>query len=276
MKNVEALAGSDCAFEKPTWAWGMQAGAHVPGSGRLVINADDWGLDRETTDRTFDCVRRGTVSAVSAMVFMEDSERAARISQDCGLDTGLHVNLTASFTSGQCSTELVEHQRKLVAYLRRHPLARVVFHPGLANSFEYAVKAQLEEFQKLFDGAPERLDGHHHMHLCANVQRANLLPAGTLVRRNFSFQSGEKSLINRLYRKRLDQRLVRRYRLMDYLFSLPPLEPERLQRIFRLARDYAVEVETHPVNPVEYSFLTQGGIIPQLGNVMIAPGFPRA
>jgi chitin disaccharide deacetylase len=273
---VQIPTGSDVTLDARPVAPIRRSAGNDAVNGCLIINADDWGRDRETTDRTFDCVRRGTVSAVSAMVFMEDSERAAQISQDRGIDTGLHLNLTASLTSGHCSERLAEHQRRLIKYLRCHPLARVVFHPGLTGSFEYVVKSQIEEFQRLFGQSPTRLDGHHHMHLCSNVQRSQLLPQGILVRRNFSFQSGEKSLINRLYRKHIDDRLVRRHRLVDYLFALPPLQPERLQRMFSLARNHSVEVETHPIHPAEYNFLTQGEIIRELGTHMMPTAFPVA
>jgi hypothetical protein len=110
------------------------------------------------------------------------------------------------------------------------------------------------------------------MHLCANVLFGRLLPSGTLVRRNFSFQAGEKSLPNRLYRGVVDRLLARRHRLVDFFFSLPPLEPvARLRRIFALARDFVVEVETHPVNPVEYRFLTDGRLFREAEGVRIAP-----
>src|SRR5207245_11014290 len=156
---------------------------------------------------------------------------------------------------------LAEYQRKLANYLRRHPLARVIFHPGLVASFEYAVAAQRDEFRRLYGVEPKRLDGHHHMHLCANVFFGGLLPPETLVRRNFSFQAGEKSLWNRLYRRFVDGMLARRHRLVDFFFSLAPLEPPvRLQRIFSLAREFVVEVETHPVHQEEYRFLTGGEI----------------
>lgn len=244
------------------------------GAGRLILNADDWGRDPETTAKIFDCVRQGTVSAVSAMVFMEDSQRAAALAGQGGVDAGLHLNLSAPFTAAECPAQLVEQQRKIVAYLRRHPLARVFFHPGLRHAFEYVVAAQLEEFHRLYGAAAQRIDGHHHLHLCANVQRSKLLPAGTIVRRNFSFQPGEKSLLNRLYRKTVDRRLARRHRLADYLFLLPPLEPpSRLQRIFSLGRQFVVEVETHPVVPQEYRFLTNGGILAYLEGVSIASRF---
>src|SRR5579863_9771612 len=56
----------------------------------LIVNADDWGWDRETTDRTLNCFLEGSLSSVSAMVFMQDSERAARLARQHGIDAGLH------------------------------------------------------------------------------------------------------------------------------------------------------------------------------------------
>jgi predicted glycoside hydrolase/deacetylase ChbG (UPF0249 family) len=243
-------------------------------SGFVIVNADDWGRDARTTQCIFDCVKQKTVSAVSAMVFMEDSDRAAAIAVEHGVDAGLHLNFTSPFTSSSRAWRLAEHQRRLTAHLRRHRLAPIVFNPTLVKSFAYVVAAQIDEFRRLYGGDPVRLDGHHHMHLCANVLFGGLLPHGTHVRRNFSFQSGEKSAANRTYRRLVDRMLARRHRLADYLFSLPPLEPpSRLERIFSLARQHVVEVETHPVQPEEYRFLTGGGIFRAAGNVRIAP-FP--
>jgi hypothetical protein len=56
--------------------------------GCLIINADDWGRDDRTTTRNLECFRRRVLSSASGMVFMEDSERAANIAQDQGLDIG--------------------------------------------------------------------------------------------------------------------------------------------------------------------------------------------
>src|SRR2546426_10477618 len=74
---VPSATGSSraCASGREPARWSGEA----PKAGLLIMNADDWGRDRQTTDRTFECVLRGTVSSVSAMVFMEDSERAATI-----------------------------------------------------------------------------------------------------------------------------------------------------------------------------------------------------
>ena len=243
----------------------------TPSPTRLIINADDWGLDRETTDHIFQCALRKTVSSVSAMVFMEDSERGAAVARESGIDAGLHLNLTTPFAASNCPARLAERQREIIACLRRNSFARVVFHPLLARSFKYVVEAQLEEFRRLYAAGPERIDGHHHMHLCSNVVFGGLLPRGILVRRNFSFLRGEKGLWNRSYRKFVDSALAKRHRMADYFFSLPPLTPRsRLERIFSLADAHTVEVETHPALPGEYAFLMGEEILSLTENVEVA------
>jgi hypothetical protein len=249
-------------------------GAGKSCAGALIVNADDWGRDRETTNRTLDCVRCGTVSSVSAMMFMEDSERAAAITRDHGIDAGLHLNFTSHFSTPRISSQLVAHHKRLSQYLLQRRFHQLVFNPSLTRSFEYAVAAQHDEFTRLYGKEPERLDGHHHMHLCANVLLGGLLPPGTIVRRNFSFQSGEKSFANRCYRKSIDYILGRRHRLTDFFFSILPLAPtSRLQQILDLSQRYVVEVETHPQVPSEYAFLTGDGIRKFAGNFAVAPRF---
>jgi predicted glycoside hydrolase/deacetylase ChbG (UPF0249 family) len=207
------------------------------------------------------------------MLFMEDSERAARIAQEMKVDAGLHLNLTTAFSKPK-NARLAEYQQRLAQYLRGHRLAPVVFHPGLVRCFDYVVSAQLDEFRRLYDNEPVRIDGHHHMHLCANVLIGRLLPKGTIVRRNFSFGRGEKSLANRSWRTIVDSMLARRHRLTDFFFSLPPLSPSRLQEILFLASKSIVEVETHPVNSEEHAFLTSGRIS-QWGSAVEFSSFSR-
>jgi predicted glycoside hydrolase/deacetylase ChbG (UPF0249 family) len=243
-------------------------------AGRLIVNADDWGRDQETTQRMFECVRCGAVSSVSAMVFAEDSERAAGLAREHGVDAGLHLNFTTPFSAANCPARLVEHQRSVAKYVTRNPFARGIFNPWLVHSFEYVVAAQVEEFVRLYGAAPERLDGHHHMHLSANVLLGGLLPPGTIVRRHFSHEAREKALRHRVFRLFTDAALRRRYRVADFFFPLIPLEPRaRLQQIFSLAGRSVVEVETHPVNPEEYRFLAGGEIFRLAGDSPIAHGY---
>ena len=223
--------------------------------GCLIINADDWGRDARTTDRTFECFQHGGLSSASGMVFMQDSERAARIAIDEGLDIGLHLNLSTPFSVSTVPTRLASHHQKIRECLCANRVARLLYHPGLADSFEYAVASQLEEFTRLYGRTPDRIDGHHHMHLSANVLLQGLLPFGTIVRRHFSYEPGEKILRNSVFRLFSRALLGGRYRITDFFFSLPPFAPAvRMHRIFNLARRFVVEVETHPINPEEYRF----------------------
>jgi len=272
--TAESVEDSSTSSTKATPSYRSVRPPEKSCAGALIVNADDWGRDRETTDRTLDCVRCGTVSSVSAMMFMEDSERAAAIARDNSIDSGLHLNFTSPFSASETSSQLVAHQKRLSQYLLRHRFSQVVFHPGLIRSFEYVVRTQIDEFNRLYGKEPERLDGHHHMHLCANVIFERLLPSGTIVRRNFSFRTDEKHGINRLYRGLINRALAKRHRLTDYFFSLLPIKPQsRFEEIRSLARRSIVEVETHPVNPEEYRFLKSREILSLIDDLQIARGF---
>jgi YdjC-like protein len=243
----------------------------VTSPGVLIVNADDWGRDEETTQRTLECLRRGSVSSVSAMVFMEDSEHAAEVAREFGVDVGLHLNLTTAFSGTTPLARIAEHLGRISRFLLRNRLAQILYHPGMAASFEYVVAAQIDEFRRIYGMDPNRIDGHHHMHLSANVLLGKLLPESTIVRRSFSFRRGEKSWGNRLYRSAVDSMLSRRHRLTDFFFSLAPLKPEaRLERIYSTACRAVVELETHPVNRDEYLFLMGDGIIRWTKNLPIA------
>jgi len=240
----------------------------------VIVNADDWGRDIATTERTLECIQRGAVSSVSAMVFMEDSERAAALARLHGVDAGLHLNFTLAYSFANCPARLRDHQERLARFLKSNRLAPMMYHPGLAASFEYVVREQFEEYERLYGVPAGRADGHHHMHLCANVARQKLLPEGIIVRRNLSFSCGEKGYLNRLYRRLQDKRLARRHRLTDFFFDLLPIEPQhRLPRILKLADRFDVELETHPFREGEYRFLVEGGLSRIDGNVVVSRGY---
>ena len=267
MQDAEGRAvsgdGWPCASADVVWS-----------SAVVIVNADDWGRDCATTERTLECVQRGAVSSVSAMVFMEDSERAAALARLHGVDAGLHLNFTLAYSATNCSSRLREHQGRLARFLGAHRLAPFVYHPGLAESFEYVVKAQFDEYERIYGVPADRADGHHHMHLCANVSRQRLLPEGIIVRRNLSFGPGEKGYLNRAYRRMQDQRLACRHRLTGFFFDLQPIEPRhRLSGILDLADRFDIEVETHPIREEEYKFLIDGGFSRCAGSAAASKGY---
>src|ERR1700730_3701404 len=101
--------------------------------GALIVNADDWGRDHENTERTLECVRRGTVSCVSAMVFMEGSDRAATIARARRIDTGLHLNFTTPFSAPSVPARLSKHQSRVARYLWRPRSLHLGFLPSVSR-----------------------------------------------------------------------------------------------------------------------------------------------
>jgi chitin disaccharide deacetylase len=222
----------------------------------LIVNADDWGRSPAETDAALQCYRHGRITSASAMVFMSDSERAAELAKENGLDVGLHLNFAEEFTGDSVSGRLQSYHASITSFLMRNKYSHLLYNPVLRNGFSYSYKAQAEEFERLFGRSPSHVDGHHHMHLCGNVLLSRLIPAGTKMRRNFSFWPGEKSLLNRGYRALVDRWLARKYYLPDYFFDLTQcIEEAKLDRVAGLARSSNVELMTHPIVGSETDYL---------------------
>jgi predicted glycoside hydrolase/deacetylase ChbG (UPF0249 family) len=223
----------------------------------LIINADDWGRSVVETDAALKCYRERRITSVSAMVLMQDSKRAARLAKDYELDdVGLHLNFSEEFTDKSCSETLKEHHGRIIRFLKRGKYAQLLYNPFLRKAFAYCYHAQVEEFMRLFEKSPSHIDGHHHMHLCANVLFSSMIPAGMKMRRNFSFWPGEKSMLNRTYRWLVDRWLARRYRVADYFFDLTQcIQGKKLSRVAALAKSSNVELMTHPTVSAEKAFL---------------------
>jgi chitin disaccharide deacetylase len=226
-------------------------------SGRmLIINADDWGRSKIETDVALRCYKKGRITSLSAMVFMEDSERAAEIAKQNQIDAGLHLNFSERFTGNHHSGTLADYHQRTVRFLTRSKYSQLVYNPFLQKAFAYSYKVQVEEFGRLYGKSPSHVDGHHHMHLCANLLFSDLVPSGTSMRRNFSFWPGEKSALNRAYRRLVDGWLARKYRLPDYFFDLTQsIREKKLERVMALAKSSNVELMTHPIVPLEMDFL---------------------
>jgi predicted glycoside hydrolase/deacetylase ChbG (UPF0249 family) len=222
----------------------------------LIINADDWGRSIAETDAALTCYREGRITSVSAMVFMADSERAAELANAHGLDVGLHLNFSEPFTDDKCPRGLRHSHNRIVRFLKQHKYAQILYNPSLRKEFAYSYHTQSEEFLRLFGKTPSHIDGHHHMHLCANLLLSRIIPAGIRMRRTFSFFPGEKSLLNRIYRASIDRWLRRRYRLPDYLFDLTQsIREKNTARVMELARSSKVELMVHPIISTESDYL---------------------
>jgi len=236
----------------------------------LTVNADDLGRCTVATDRIMACFAANRISAASAMVFMQDSERAAALARSAGLDVGLHVNFTENLTGPNVPQQVRREHERIRKFLRRSKYALLLYNPFLRRAFRKLFQGQAEEFQRLYGRPPLRIDGHQHMHLCTNMLVDRILPAGTKVRRNFSFSPGEKSFINRCYRNIADRGLRQRHRLTDYFFALSQhLEPSRFRRVILAAKTAKVELMTHPQVDDEFTFLLGDDYADALGEVQL-------
>jgi chitin disaccharide deacetylase len=222
----------------------------------IIINADDWGRWRSETDAAMKCFLKGTITSVSAMVFMKDSRRAAALAKEAGLAVGLHLNLNQLFTDSGAPKRLIERQQCIARFLNRSKYSRALFHPLLTNKLDFVFQAQLEEFVQLYGTVPSHLDSHHHLHLCSNMLFGRVIPQGLKVRRTFSFWPGEKGPLKRAYYDAVNRWLRSRYVVTDYFFSLEQcMETQHMEQVLCLARQSSVELMTHPTLLPEYRFL---------------------
>ena len=231
----------------------------------LIINADDWGRTCAETDTALLCYKEGRITSVTAMVFMEDSSRAADLAKDAGIDVGLHLNLSQRFMGEGCVGLLQEYHDRIVHYLTLNKYALLFYNPALRKQFRYVYQAQLEEFLRLYGRPPSHIDGHHHMHLCTNMLLDRVIPNNEKVRRNFSFWPGEKSFLNRMYRRLIDRWLASRYFVTDYFFTLSQvIQTNRLMYVSELSKVATVELMTHPANAKEYACLMSNDYLAML------------
>jgi predicted glycoside hydrolase/deacetylase ChbG (UPF0249 family) len=237
----------------------------------LIINADDFGKNHFVTNRILFCFMKKLISSVSAMVFMKDSERASELAKGHGLDVGLHLNLTQSFSQEINNFRLHEMHEQILKFLLKNRYIHLIYNPFLKKQFEYVYQAQLEEFQRLYDFLPSHINGHHHMHLCSNMLFGEIIPEGQKVRRNFTYDRGEKILFNRLYRKYMDEFLRKKYIITDSLFSLPEvIKFKKIEKIIELSKSSVVELETHPEEEADFNWLNKN--LPLQTNLKIELG----
>ena len=223
----------------------------------LIVNADDLGWNRPTTDATLEAFRAGRITSATALMYMADSERAAELALEVGLPVGLHLNLTDPF-DGEAPATVRERQMRAVRHFGAPATVwrsrRWLYDPRARQSTAEAIADQFERFREVFGREPTHFDGHNHVHLCPDV--ALSLPPGVKVRTALGIRG--KGMRGRLLRAR--QRLTLRDRLTTrHFFNITAMHPEFVvggpRALLEKAARSSVEVMAHPGFGHEFSLL---------------------
>lgn len=131
---------------------------------RLIINADDLGINAPRSHGIFLCFEQGIVTNTTLLANGSNAAQAAKHAREKKLPTGLHLNLTQDSPIAKPAdvASLLDAQ----GYFRdRHQQRRALDLGEVdAQHIEREIRAQIEWFLD-HHGAPTHLDGHHHIHI---------------------------------------------------------------------------------------------------------------
>jgi hypothetical protein len=227
----------------------------------LIANADDYCLNRRNTDNILRCFKDHRISSTTAMMFMEDSSRAAEQALAAGIPVGLHLNTTYPFSGVVNDPELLRCQSRLVERFKSSPRAKLLYHPGLRQEFAYSFRAQWDEFIRLFGREPTHIDGHHYAHLCPNLIFGGVIPRGCKVRPKLRSHPGEGG-VKRAYRRIFNRWLARRFRCVDRVYDISPEHPRVLDAVrlgVQESKRLNVEFMVHVENDAELDLMMSEG-----------------
>jgi chitin disaccharide deacetylase len=216
----------------------------------LIINADDLGASTSATDAAIEAFRAGVISSASAMVWMGDSPRAARLVGERGLPVGLHLNLTLPFNSPAVPAAARERQLLLVKSFGRESWREDAGDGPPRELVRAAVQDQFRAFLECY-GEPTHLDGHHHVHVHEAV--LDVLPRGIVIRPILREPGSTDAPAGRRER-RLHKTFQTPEVTLDFVDLHPALGGVGLAPLERALTD-CVEVMCHPQQPAQLQAL---------------------
>jgi chitin disaccharide deacetylase len=231
--------------------------------GLVVVNADDWGLDAHTTDSILTCFESSSISSTTAMIWMEDSDRAAALGRERGLAAGLHLNLDTPFTDSKVPTSVRRAHERVVPWFASHPRHLATYNASrkFQRDVDASIASQLESFRTEYDREPTHIDGHHQVHVAWNVVTSRALPPDIAVRTTHSRSVRRHRIPDRAIRWCHTAWLRHRFRTTDFLFDIRQIHPDlggTRARELDAARSATIEVMTHPGVEDEYRVLQSG------------------
>jgi chitin disaccharide deacetylase len=215
----------------------------------LIVNADDFGHDREATDLTIACFGAGQISSATTMVHMADSTHAAELGLEHTLPTGLHLNFTEPFNAAEVPAAVRERQLQACRIFGDGGLRlrSWTYDPRISDQVEDAIRDQLDQFRTLFGREPTHVDGHNHVQVCPNIARAKALSGFKMRNALWSWPSARTAMgAARALRRELTARRFLTTRYFLDIAELHNLSQADLTARLGLADKASVEVMAHP------------------------------
>lgn len=132
---------------------------------RLIINADDLGINSSRTHGIFQCFEFGVVTSTTLICNGSDAAQAAKHAREKNLPTGLHLNLTDDNPVSDVRDVETLLSSTEGAFRGRHEQRRALTEGQVdAVHIEREIRAQIEWFLN-HRGQPTHVDGHHHIHI---------------------------------------------------------------------------------------------------------------
>lgn len=131
---------------------------------RIVLNADDLGLNGGITDGIITAMERGVVGSSSLMCNFQDTANALQLVKEKKLSVGWHINLTLGRPLCEPS-EVPSLVRKDGTF---YPMKQLMLRCIARRVKESDVRRELEaQWQKFTDAGvtAEHVDGHQHCHV---------------------------------------------------------------------------------------------------------------
>jgi chitin disaccharide deacetylase len=131
---------------------------------RLIINADDLGVNPQRTHGIFQCWEFGVVSSVSMFATMSDSQEAAKRAREKGVSAGLHLNLTDEYPLSKKDdvSSLVDANGQ---FFGKGRLVELLDEGAVKKEdLEREIRAQVEWIFDVY-GMPTHVNGHAMIHL---------------------------------------------------------------------------------------------------------------
>lgn len=131
---------------------------------RLIINADDLGVNPQRSHGIFECIEFGVVTSVSIIPNGSDSDDAARHARERGVSAGLHLNLTEEYplSTKDDVMSIVDMNGQFLGLSRLY--AAISEGKVQRSHIEREVRAQVEWMFDLY-GSPTHINGHGRIHL---------------------------------------------------------------------------------------------------------------